>query len=122
MELTKAIYEGSEPRSAIASVAPIVIAAAEEGDADAQAILDKAAADLAKLVARTVRAIAPLDSPFSLAASGGVLVGSQRVRDQLQVALRRIGLACDMKVVDEPLNGCVRLAAAEIASTLVTWQ
>jgi N-acetylglucosamine kinase-like BadF-type ATPase len=121
MELTKAIYEDPEPRSAIASVAPIVIAAAEEGDTDAQSILDKAAGDLAKLVARTVRAVAPLESPFSLAASGGVLIGSQRMREQLMIELRRIGLACELNVIDEPLEGCLRLATAEFASSLVTW-
>jgi N-acetylglucosamine kinase-like BadF-type ATPase len=122
MELTKAIYEDSDPRSAIASVAPIVIAAAEEGDADAEAILDQAAGDLARLVARTVRAVGPPERPFALAASGGVLVGSQRMREQLQTELGRIGLECHMTIVEEPLDGCVRLAAAEFSSSLVSWQ
>jgi N-acetylglucosamine kinase-like BadF-type ATPase len=121
MELTKTIYEDREPRSAIASVAPVVIAAAEAGDEDAQEILDRAASDLANLVARTVRAIEPLETPFALAASGGVLIGSQRVRDQLQNHLRRMGLACDLTVVDEPLDGCVRLADPQCAGDLVNW-
>jgi N-acetylglucosamine kinase-like BadF-type ATPase len=99
----------------------VVIAAAEEGDTDAQAILDKAAADLARLVARTVRAIAPLNSPIALAVSGGVLIGSQRVRDQLQFELQRIGVGCELNLVDEPLDGCVRLATGTVDEGLVAW-
>jgi N-acetylglucosamine kinase-like BadF-type ATPase len=120
-ELTKTIYEDPDPRGAIASVAPIVIAAADEGDAFAQSILDKAADELAKIVARAARIVVSTDRPFSLAVSGGVLVGSKRIRERLHAQLTSVGLACNINVVEEPLEGCVRLAAPELSGTLINW-
>jgi N-acetylglucosamine kinase-like BadF-type ATPase len=122
LELTRAIYGSEHPRVAIAAVAPHVIAFADDGDADAQSIIDDAARDLANLVARTVQSIEPVESPIALAASGGVLLSSKRMQDQLQIALRREGLECEMHLVAEPLAGCIRLAAPDYDGTLVHWQ
>jgi N-acetylglucosamine kinase-like BadF-type ATPase len=122
MDLTKTIYEDPDPRGVIASVAPIIITAADEGDTTAQAILDTAARDLAKLVGRAIRSIELRDRPIPLAIGGGVLVSSQRMRDRLLLELSGFGLDCQMSVVEEPLEGCIRLAAPEFAGTLVTWQ
>jgi N-acetylglucosamine kinase-like BadF-type ATPase len=121
LELTRAIYGSNQPRVAIAAVAPHVIAFADDGDADAQSIIDDAANDLAQLVARTVQSIEPVDSPIALAASGGVLLSSKRLQDQLQIALRRDGLDCALHLVQDPLIGCIRLSAAEFDGTVVTW-
>jgi N-acetylglucosamine kinase-like BadF-type ATPase len=121
LELTRAIYGSSHPRVAIAAVAPHVIAFADDGDADAQTIIDDAAKDLAELVGRTVQSIEPLDPTIALAAAGGVLLSSKRLQDQLQIALRRAGLDCALHLVEEPLAGCIRLAAPEFDGTLVTW-
>jgi hypothetical protein len=63
-----------------------------------------------------------VDAPIALAAAGGVLVSSKRMRDQLQIALRRDGLECELHLVEEPLLGCVRLASPELDGTLVVWQ
>lgn len=121
LELTRAIYGSTHPRVAIAAVAPHVIAFADDGDADAQSIIDDAAKDLAELVGRTVQSIEPIESPIALAAAGGVLLSSKRLQDQLQIVLRRDGLDCAMHLVEDPLAGCVRLAAPEFDGTLVTW-
>jgi N-acetylglucosamine kinase-like BadF-type ATPase len=120
LDVTKTIYRRADPRAAIASVAPVVITAADQVDSSAQAILDAAAADLAKLVARAVRSIGFNENPFALAIAGGVFVSSKRLPLQLQVELRRIGLASELKLVDEPLEGCIRLAAPECV-ILLTW-
>ncbi len=121
LDVTKSIYRRADPRSAIASVAPVVIAAADENDPDAQAIVDRAAADLATLVARAVQSIGFAAAPFPLAVAGSVLVRSHRLPQQLQVELRRVGLAADLSVVDQPLKGCVRLAIPECGGDLITW-
>jgi N-acetylglucosamine kinase-like BadF-type ATPase len=137
MELTKAMYEQPFPRTAIAAIAPLVVELGEAGEDDAQVILDEAAHDLAKLVQRAVRC--PIDAPLplgegqgegsqelgatvTLAASGGVLVSSPRLQQSLKRALQRSGLALNMRVVDEPLEGCVKLANADFAASLVQWQ
>jgi hypothetical protein len=36
--------------------------------------------------------------------------------------VRRGGLECELHLVEEPLVGCMRLAAPEFDGTLVTWQ
>jgi glucosamine kinase len=122
LELTRTIYGSPHPRVAIAAIAPYVISLAGEGDAEAQSIIDTAADDLAKLVARTVQSIEPIDSPVAVAAAGSILLSSKRLQDQLHIALRRSGLECQMNLVGEPLIGCVRLAAPEHDGTLVSWQ
>lgn len=122
MELTKAVYEQPFPRAAIAALAPIVVQAGEAGDADAHAILDDAALDLANLVLRAVRCLKSHDGSVKLAVAGGILVGSQRLQQSLKNELNRGSHSLEMQVVEEPLEGCVRLAAPEFAETLVNWQ
>ena len=121
MDVTRTIYRSADPRSAIAALAPVVIAAADAGDSEAQASIDLAANDLALLVARTIQLIDGEQDPVSLAVGGGVLAGSRRLRDQLEMELRRRGVNCETTVVEEPLEGCVRLAAASYSGNLVTW-
>jgi N-acetylglucosamine kinase-like BadF-type ATPase len=121
LDVTKTIYRRADPRAAIASLALPIIAAADRDDPDAQEIVDTAAADLAKLVARTIQAMGLGDTQFPLAVAGGVIVSSQRLPQQLQVELRRFGLVAEMQVVAEPLEGCIRLAAPDCAG-LLTWQ
>jgi N-acetylglucosamine kinase-like BadF-type ATPase len=122
LELTRAIYSSPHPRVAIGAIAPYVTTLAEKNDVDAQCIIDTAADQLAKLAARTVQSIEPIASPVALAAAGGILLSSKRLQEQLQIALRRSGLECDLNLVREPLAGCVRLASPEFAGSLVTWQ
>ena len=108
----------------IASLAPLVVAAAEHGDAKAEAILDWAATDLAELVARTADADRTgTDEPIPLAAFGGGLLGRSRAdcRNNCCEWLQRVqGGECDLTLVD----GSARRAAfdwltREFAGTLV---
>jgi N-acetylmuramic acid 6-phosphate etherase len=122
MELTKAVYEQPFPRTAIAALAPIVVQAGDNCDADAHAILDEAARELASLVSRAVRCLKPQDGPVNLAAAGGILVSSQRLQQSLKSELQRGGHLLEIKVVEEPLEGCVRLAEPEFAESLIKWQ
>ena len=120
-ELTGAIYGNADPRHAIAALAPLVAAAADDGDADAETILDEAAADLAKLVARTAHSVGADNAGFPLAVSGGLLMNSKRLQDQLRIELAGLKLDCALNVVREPLEGCVRSSRRKIcAESLVT--
>lgn len=119
--LTRAIYGSGHPRVTIAAIAPHVIALAEGGDDEAQAIIDGAAEELIKVVDRTVQSIEPVEPPIYLAVAGGVILSSKRLQQQLSIALRRSGLNCTMQIVSEPLEGCVRLAASNCAGSLVRW-
>ena len=120
-ELTRAIYGNADARRAIAALAPLVSAAADHGDPDALGIIDGAAVDLAQLAARTAQAVGLANAGFPLAISGGVLMNSNRLQDQLRAELAKLNLECAINIVREPLAGCVRLADPKYADTLVTW-
>lgn len=122
MDVTKAIYTSADSRATIASLAPVVVNLADGHVAEAEAILDGAGDLLAGLVGRTADLLGLTDQPFALAAAGGLLVGSKRVREQLQSWLQRFAMQCEMTIINEPLAGCVRLAAPEFAGALVKWQ
>jgi N-acetylglucosamine kinase-like BadF-type ATPase len=122
MDVTKAIYTSADPRATIASLAPIVVEVADKNVAEAEAILDGAGDLLAGLVGRTADLLDLTDKPFGLAVAGGLLAGSKRVREQLQSWLQQFAVQSEMTVINEPLEGCVRLAAPEFAGTLVKWQ
>jgi N-acetylglucosamine kinase-like BadF-type ATPase len=121
MDVTRAVYTSPDPRAAIAAIAPIVVNAAEAHDREAESILGGAGERLASLVARTADLLDLTDQPFGLALAGGLLVGSKQVREQIQSWLERFSMQCDMTVVAEPLEGCVRLAAPEFDGSLVKW-
>jgi N-acetylglucosamine kinase-like BadF-type ATPase len=120
-ELTNNVYKCSDPRAKIAAIAATVISAAYEGDSDARTILESAARDLATIVTRAARLAGLIETAFDVAASGGVLVSSTTMQDCLRAELQNLGLNCELRVVAEPLEGCVRLAASEFAGTLVEW-
>lgn len=120
-ELTRTIYSKTDTRHAVAALSRVVSAAANNGDAHALQILDEAAADLAKLVARTAQAVELSTSNCPLAISGGLLTNSERLQEQLRIELDHLNVNCVLNVVNEPLVGCVRLADARFAGTLVEW-
>jgi N-acetylglucosamine kinase-like BadF-type ATPase len=121
-ELTKIIHASPSPRTTLASIAPLILRAADDGDTCAAAIVDEAARDLAALAARAARVVGLADGPFALAVTGGVLVSSKRLRNQVQQELKSLGLDCEIHVVDEPLAGCLRLADPQFAQVAVKWQ
>ena len=94
-ELTKTVYTNDDPRSFIASLAPLVVTAAEHGDKKAEAILDWAATELAELVARTADLMDGSDGPISLALGGGFLVRSERIQEQLLEWLHKFKVECE---------------------------
>jgi N-acetylglucosamine kinase-like BadF-type ATPase len=121
-DLTRVVYSSDDLRARIAAVAPLVVAAAEHSDSVAGAILDAAACDLANLAIRAARVVNLAEDHVTIAVSGSVLVNAMPLRDRLDEKLRELGLDCTIAVVDEPLQGCVRLAAPEFVGKLVVWQ
>ena len=121
-ELTKTVYTSDDPRSFIASLAPLVVTAAEHGDKKAEAILDWAATELAELVARTADLLDGSDEPIPLALGGGFLVRSERIQQQLDEWLNKFNVKHIAKLVTDPLEGCIRLAEPQFAGTLVEWR
>ncbi len=120
-ELVKSIYSSANPRATIASLAAAVAQAADMGDPTCQAILDSAAIDLAMLVARTTNLLGFGTADFQLALAGGVLVGSQVLRDRLAAQLAVLNLNCETRLVTDPLAGCLKLADPNFGGDLIAW-
>ena len=120
--LTAAIYQSTNPRATVASLAPIVLEAAAGGDAAALTIVESAARDLADLAARAAQTIGLTEEPVSVAAAGGVIVGSTLLQDRLRAELNQVGMPCELRIVEEPLHGCVRLATREFAGLEIVWR
>ncbi len=97
----------------LASLAPLVITAADEGDNVACGIIEEAARGLSALVLAVHRQLQhQSDShPVELALSGGILINSERLRERMLELIAREGLrAKHMGIVDKPVQGAVKLA------------
>ncbi|MCZ2342300.1 MAG: N-acetylmuramic acid 6-phosphate etherase [Bacteroidales bacterium] len=108
-DLIGVVYRGSD-RATIASLAPVVLAVADEGDAVAEDIVRNAAVELAAAAAAAARPLG-FGSPIPVALAGGLLVSSNSFRTRFLEALTHRGLQPDpVAVVAEPAEGAVRLA------------
>lgn len=114
-ELTAAVYTNPNPREAIASLAICVGQAAERGDAAAKEVLSEAARELAGLAVRAAHSLDLDLRTIPLAVAGGVLVGSKFLRDAFAAQLADAGYQRQIRLVADPLDGCLQLAAADFS-------
>jgi N-acetylglucosamine kinase-like BadF-type ATPase len=121
-ELTNAVYNSPDPRAIAVAMAPLVLEAAVDDDSIAQGILDTAAHELAQIATLAATRAGLSERPIPLAVAGGILVRSADLRGRLECELQRLAAECELKVVEEPLDGCLRLASEQFAGSLVTWR
>ena len=109
-DLIPAIYRGPWDRAAIAGMAPVVLEAAEAGDAVAGAIVTAEATELAHTAAAAVRNLG-LPATLPVALAGGLLVGSAAYRGAFLAALAADGVTpAPATLVRDPACGAVILA------------
>ncbi|MBA3480241.1 MAG: N-acetylglucosamine kinase [Pirellulales bacterium] len=105
-----ALEKTGNVRGAIASLADAVESAASNGDATAAGIVEAAAEELATMVATLAKQLL-FGQEFPLALAGGVICGSELLRNRLQAALKARSLApTPIKLVPHPVAGCLRIA------------
>jgi len=110
--LVQAIYRGGMDVAAVAALAPLLLTAAEQGDAVAIEIAQKAAGQLAMTTAAAARKLELGAGPVPLALAGGVMHASQSYRDRFLQSLEALGLqAAPVMLVRQPAEGALRLAA-----------
>jgi N-acetylglucosamine kinase-like BadF-type ATPase len=98
-------------RGAIAALADAVEAVARNGDATATQIVDDAAEQLTAMI-EALGGQLSLGSEFPLALAGGVVCGSELLRNRLLTALQDHSLnPRPMSMVPHPVAGCLRIAA-----------
>ncbi len=129
-QLIGVIYDPQFDRRRIASLAEVVVELAERPNpaadnpaadspaadnpaADSQAvdILDRAAAELCQLVLAVDAQLGLGAEPVTLAATGGVLLGSSSLRQRLQQRLQQHPRAINFAPIEDPVQGAVYLAA-----------
>jgi N-acetylglucosamine kinase-like BadF-type ATPase len=94
----------------IASLAPVLLAAAEDGDAVANAIVTAAAAGTAQLVRATIDKLG-LAHDVPLAIAGGIVCSNTMYRETLLEILRAQEITpTSVTVVREPVEGCLLMA------------
>ncbi|HRF50935.1 MAG TPA: BadF/BadG/BcrA/BcrD ATPase family protein, partial [Anaerolineales bacterium] len=107
--LVATVYRHPFPRIEIASLAAVVEAVAETGDAVARGLLVEAGRELTTGVASVVRALA-LSSPVPLALGGSVLVHGRLAAAALIDSLAEQGVACEpVGRVEEPALGALSM-------------
>ena len=115
-ELVTILYDGqTASRTVLAELAPLVTAAAEDGDDVARQIASDIAADLARLVTATCSQLKLASSSYPLAIAGGVLCNSPLIRSCLESSLAEHGFPPEeITLVEQPVQGAVELARRAI--------
>ncbi len=110
-DLVRYVYASGVTRQQLAQLARVVDGVAGAGDAVAQAILDRAAGDLAELAVAAGRS-AGFQGGVRCGLAGGVLLNAGRVRRAWTAQMQAAGFDPDpLVLVDEPARGALVLAA-----------
>jgi N-acetylglucosamine kinase-like BadF-type ATPase len=117
-DLIPAVYRGPWDRAALAGLAPVVLQAAADGDAVAEAVVRAEAAALAATASGAVSNSGLSPDGIPLALAGGVLLGSELYRGYFLEALRAAGVTSGpTKLVPDPALGAVVLARRLLEAT-----
>lgn len=113
-QILTALSNQADVRQAIAGLADVVCAAADQQDDVAKQILARAAQHWSQHVSCLAQKLAFHD-PFHLAVAGGVLCGSQVAKERLQEEILKDRISTSsVEFVDEPVQGCVEIACREL--------
>ena len=116
-QLIPYIYQRQPPVGEIASLAPLVLSEAQNGDAAALAILQQAGRELAAMLVAVARRL-DLPSPLPCALGGGWIVHAPFLVQLLVDEVGKTGLQLSpLEIVEEPACGAVRLARQELDET-----
>jgi N-acetylglucosamine kinase-like BadF-type ATPase len=110
-ELVPAVYPGAWDRAALAGLAPLVLAAADDNDPVAGSIIAEAVDALAHTAAAAARQLELQTKEIPLALAGGILVQAVSYRERFLERLESLRIKADpVNIVREPAEGAVRLA------------
>jgi N-acetylglucosamine kinase-like BadF-type ATPase len=112
--LPRIVYDRQSPRVAVAALGPIVERAADEGDAVAMRVLERAAEELV-LGARSVATRLEMrGDPFTFFLAGGIFRVVPRLANEMRPRLVEVAPRSQVELLDkEPATGAVWLALAE---------
>ena len=114
-ELIPVIYSSDTNRSIIANLTPLVFQSSAQGDKVATVIFERAAADLADMVATLANRLKLVERPVALGISGGVLLHQENLVEEICKLLIKSALEVTVTRVNDPVAGCLQLASASLA-------
>jgi N-acetylglucosamine kinase-like BadF-type ATPase len=117
MDLIPAVYRGGWDRTALASLAPLVLDSAQQGDEVAGRIVARGAHQLALTVAAAAMRLELPPDRLPVAITGGTILCSEHYRKAVLQGLDKLGIHADpVTLVHEPAEGGVRLARQSFAA------
>ena len=112
--LPRIVYDRDVPRMSVAAVGPIVQQVAEQGDAVAMRILERAAEELVLAALSVASRLEMRGDHFTFYLAGGVFKVVPWIAQELARRLIEVAPRCTVQVLDaEPAIGAVRLGLAE---------
>lgn len=119
-DLIREVYERDMYRPVISGISVLVQRAADEGDAVATDILDRAGAELAAAAASVVRQLRMRGEVFPTVLSGGVFKGMPRLVHEMTTRMSEVAPRSHVRLLEvEPAMGAVRLAIAAARGEVV---
>lgn len=116
LELIHAIYGNVWDRARLATIAPLVLRLADEGDIAADAVVETQAAEFAATAAGAAHKLNLLERAVPLAVTGGALLNSESYLRRFLEALRAKHLDPEpIRLVHEPAEGALVLARRLLA-------
>lgn len=113
-------FDHSAP-ARIAELAPLVLAAADEGDPIAEKLVARAASELALMAKTVARRLSFGTAPVPLVLAGGVFDHSAGLRRRVVAALQEMGVATAVLPSGEAAVGALTLARNLLAGRMVEW-
>lgn len=111
IDMIHAVYSGPWDRARLATLAPLVLRIAAEGDQVARSIVERQAFELARTVMAVGRKLELVDTAVPLALTGGAILNSDWYREQFLRQLERLGLRmASVHLVHEPAECALRVA------------
>jgi N-acetylglucosamine kinase-like BadF-type ATPase len=113
--LVRVAYSGPLSRAEIAGLAPLVTGLAIQGDAIAQRLVDRTAAQLAWLGLHAVRALFSPQESFPVVIAGGLVLAGEMILGPLRAGLAaEFPLAQFVVGVEDPAVSLARLAMVDL--------
>ncbi len=111
IDMIHAVYSGPWDRARLATLAPLVLRAAAEGDAVAQSIVNQQASELARTVLAVGRKLDLVETALPLALTGGAILNSEWYREQFLQKLTDLGMrTASVHLVHEPAQSALCVA------------
>ena len=101
--VTRAIYHGRIPEERVRELAPIVFAAAADGDTVARTLLDRQADELARMAIAMIRRVGLARREFDVVLAGGVFQNhDDQFMARLTAAIREVAPGAQLEVLHAP--------------------